>query len=423
MLKALKNQKVGKPAAPARARLASRHLSRVLGVAAWCVMLFVFYRLLDRKPVEPSRLSKGVLAQSIGPAVASGEFPAQIEVDLPPGHLRAKASYTLNPEHQHRIEKLLSSYRPDYAAFVALDATTGRVLVLSSYTHAKESEPQNLALKASFPAASIFKIVTAAAAIDQGVMSADTIIPFNGANHTLYRRNVTDQKLNRWTRQITLRDAFARSVNTVFAKIGMYVLEPPQLKDYAERFQFNKRIPADMPVEAGQLQAPGEDPWGLAEMASGFNRMSSMSPLQGAMIAAAVVNDGVMMEPYVVEGLQSDSGEILYQANPSPTAITMKPETAEELRTMMNETVRSGTSRSAFRTLLRKKYIENLEIGGKTGSLRGQNPQGKCDWFVGYAKSADQRIAIAALTVNRDLWRVKASYLARVFLEEYFRPR
>lgn len=380
-------------------------------------------RLAVRYRPEPgARVSRGKIAESLAPALRTNQFPPELDVTVANEVVRANAHYTLDLSQQGKIEKLLQQYRPDYGAFVALDASTGRVLVMASYTHA-QSDPQNLALRASFPAASIFKIVTAAAALDQGVLSADTIIPFNGAYHTLYRRNVTDQRTNRWTRQMTLRDAFAKSVNTVFGKIGMYVLEPMQLQDYAERFQFNKTAPSDMPMETGQAILPGTEPWSFAELASGFNRLSSMSPLQGALIAAAVANDGVMMEPFIVDRLSTAQGGVLYQAQPQSASVTMKPETATEVRTLMRETLVTGTSRAAFRTLLRKSAYRSMEFGGKTGSLRGLSPKGKCDWFVGYGRAGDRRIAVAALTVNEDLWRVKASYLARVFMEEYFKPR
>lgn len=415
--------------ARARARLSlmhrSRRLSTILGLTAWLVMAVVFARLAWRSPrmtQTAARLSKIRIAESLAPLLKSNQFPEQVEVALPRQNVKALARYTMDPVHQIKIEKLVAQYRPDYAAFVAIDAETGRVLVMVSYSRAK-TEQENLALKATFPAASIFKIVTAAAAIDQGVMSVDTVIPFNGSNHTLYRRNVTDQRMNRWTRQMTLREAFAKSVNTVFGKIGMYVLEPFQLQDYAERFQFNKPIVSDIPIETGQVRLPEAEAWGFAELASGFNRVSSMSPLQGALIAAAVANDGVMMEPFVVEDLSLSDGTVLYEANPVPTSVTMKAETAAELRTLMRETVVSGTSRSAFRSLMKRPRYRELEIGGKTGSLRGIAPKGKCDWFVGYVRSPERRIAMAALTVNEDKWRVKASYLARVFVEEYFKRR
>jgi beta-lactamase class D len=62
-------------------------------------------------------------------------------------------------------------------------------------------------------------------------------------------------------------------------------------------------------------------------------------------------------------------------------------------------------------------------VGGKTGSLTGLDPEGKYDWFVGFASHGDQRIAVAALTIHRKLWRVKSSYLARKAIENYFKDR
>jgi beta-lactamase class D len=65
--------------------------------------------------------------------------------------------------------------------------------------------------------------------------------------------------------------------------------------------------------------------------------------------------------------------------------------------------------------------MEEIEVGGKTGSLTGTNPPGKVDWFVGYAEAGNQRIAICALTINEKNWRVKSSYMARVAIEQWFR--
>ena len=70
---------------------------------------------------------------------------------------------------------------------------------------------------------------------------------------------------------------------------------------------------------------------------------------------------------------------------------------------------------------MRKRKFDDVEMGGKTGSLTGTNPKGKCDWFVGYARYGKHRIAVAALTVNEKKWRVKSSALASEFLAGYIR--
>jgi cell division protein FtsI/penicillin-binding protein 2 len=329
-----------------------------------------------------------------------------------------KIEYTLDTSLQASMDKLIKSYRPDYAAFVAIDATTGRILSLLSYSKNKNRE--NLTLQARFPSASIFKIITASAAIDHNKMEPESVVAFNGSNHTLFKRNVRETTENKWTRHMSLKEAFAKSVNTVFAKIGTQILEPYELEDYAKRFQFNREIPSDLKVEKGYIELHPDNDWSLAEAASGYNRLVLMSPLQGALIAASIANEGLMMEPYIVDSLNLESGQAIYFGKPNLIGKTVKPETAIKIRQLMRETVVKGTSRSYFRSLVKNPPIEEVEFGGKTGSLWGKNPKGKCDWFVGYGISPQRRIAVAALTVNIDKWTVKSSYLSRYFMEKFF---
>jgi beta-lactamase class D len=99
----------------------------------------------------------------------------------------------------------------------------------------------------------------------------------------------------------------------------------------------------------------------------------------------------------------------------------VEPQSAEELRKLFKQTVVSGTSRKSFRQIVRGPKYDEVEFGGKTGSLTGADPQGKCDWFVGYARYRDQRIAVAALTVNEKKWRVKSSMLANLYFQRYLK--
>src|SRR5690606_33740226 len=126
-----------------------------------------------------------------------------------------------------------------------------------------------------------------------------------------------------------------------------------------------------------------------------------------------------MMEPYLVESARDEHGQEVYRAAPRVASVTMDPLSASEVRTLMRETVRSGTSRSVFRSFIRGKKYKEVEVGGKTGSLNGEDPKGRCDWFVGYALFRGRQVAFAAVTVHEKFWRVKSSYLARKFLESY----
>lgn len=367
-------------------------------------------------------IDKELLAAQLGPSVVSNQFPEMIDLSLDGGTRRAHIEYALDQESQEKMEKIIGQYKPDYAAFVAMDAKTGRVLSMVSYS-AIHPEQENLALRATFPAASIFKVVTASAALDLDKATPATVVPFNGSNHTLYKKNVEDNRITRWTRRMTMREAFARSVNTFFGKMGLNIVGPQNLMQYAERYMFNQQIRADIPVETGYARFNPEDPWSVVSAASGFTRDNTMSPLQGALIAAAVANDGVMMEPYIVESVKDENGGDLYVAEPRPASIVVAPEAAEDLRELFHETVRSGTSRKSFRQISRRSAYDEVEFGGKTGSLTGLNPQGKCDWFVGYARYRGERIAVAALTVNEKKWRVKSSMLANLFFEKHLKAK
>lgn len=372
--------------------------------------------------VQRKILSKDRVARALYDGRSFFELPNQfeLEIDEGAGRMAVQPTYAFDPSLQKEMESIFRSYTPDYGAFVALDASTGKVLSLVSYTK-RGIVKENLALRATFPSASVFKLVTAAAAIEARKYSANTVIPFNGRNHTLYRGQVLRNTITRWTRYITLREAFARSVNTVFGRLGAFTLGATELREYADRFGFNRRIASDVPMQQGSAKIP-DDPFGLAESASGFTRENTMSPLQGALMAAAIANDGVMMEPYVVERLTALDGSQVYQAQPQMAVQAVDPGTAAELRSMMRDTILRGTSQGSFKRFFRKEFAF-VDVGGKTGSLTGTDPRGKYDWFVGYAEGGAHRIALCALTIHEKYWRVKSSYLARRAIEAYFGPR
>lgn len=329
-------------------------------------------------------------------------------------------SYALDWDLQAEIEKIFRSYKPDYAAFVALDATTGQVRALVSYNPIDPYVKDHLALRSTFPSASIFKVVTAAAAISANKANTNTLIAYNGRPHTLYRNNVLKDQNTRWTVRSSLRDAFAKSINTVFGKLGVFIVGPTELRDYASRFGFDEQIPTDVPMQIGRAHI-SEDPWELAEAASGYTIKNTMSPLQGAMIAATIVNDGKMMIPYLVENARLPTGEIVYEAQPKLYRDIISPEAAFQVRELMRETIRTGTSRSAFKGFTRGRY-GLVDAGGKTGSLTGNEPKGKYDWFVGYASLKPRKMAFATLIISKEYWKVKSAYVTRKAIEHLFEP-
>lgn len=372
---------------------------------------------LEELGIKP-KITKVEIAQALAEKGVALELPKDVVLDLKGSPYPVNVEYTTHQGLTDEMVKLLHQYKPDYGAFVAMDATTGKILSLISYAEDDKFVPQNLALKATFPSASVFKVVTAAAAISERKMNAGSIVSFNGRAHTLYKRNIFKDDTNRWTTHMTLKDAFARSVNAVFGKLGVFIVGPTELKSYAEKFGFNRKLASDLPVQEG-IATITEDPWEIAEAASGFTKLNTMSPLQGALIAAAIANEGRLMEPYVVSQLKNSSDEVVYTGGPKLSNVVIEPQAAQEMKILMRETISSGTSRGAFRGF-KKGALGYVDVGGKTGSLTGNDPEGRYDWFVGYGVSGEHRLAIASLVISKEYWKVKSSYLARRAIEIFF---
>lgn len=351
------------------------------------------------------------------------KLPAQDPADL---EAMGISNYhaTIDPTFQAYIKDELKKARVPYASFVAIEPSTGKVLAMASYSYDKKLREQNLSLKATFPSASVFKVITAAAALEAGKLNKDSLIPVRGSYHTLYKNNLfkgggLGESNSEAFRKISFSQALAKSVNSVFGKIGIFGVGSQGLRKMADQFAFGREIPFELNADESHAKVP-EDAFGLAESASGFTRQNTISPLHGALIAAAVVNDGMMMEPNIIEELTTVDGK-RYVASPKVFSVPIRKDTAEELKRMMHETVTVGTSQKVFRGMRRDAVLSQVFIGGKTGTLRGTNPVGHYDWFVGFGEHNDNKIAFAALCIHGEYYGRKASMIARRALEKYFR--
>jgi peptidoglycan glycosyltransferase len=313
-------------------------------------------------------------------------------------------------------DDLLDQYKPDLGLMVAMDASTGRILSMSSRNNAFPQIKGNPILDMTYPSASIFKVITAAAALERD-KDPNSRIPYAGRDHTLYKSQLKE-KVTGWRRMTTLKQAFAKSINTVFGRIGIFSVGKEPMKDLSHRFWFNEDIPSEFPVTQSKSADPEND-YELAEMASGFTQDNTMTALHGAMIGAAIANDGIMMEPYFLNAAFLKSGKPIYRSEPQILTNVISPETAFDLRALMRETVTKGTSRKSFRGFFRGPFRE-LDVGGKTGSLTDDNLNAKVDWFVGFAQAHGRKISVSVLTVNKKYWTVKSSYLARRAIETAF---
>ena len=362
-------------------------------------------------------LSREVVANSLAPFAKGNEFPNVLELD---SEQKISIEYTLDIDLHEHIASIYRAYKPDYATFVAIEPDTGKILSLTSYVKDEEYE-DNFALGATYPAASLFKMVSAAAAIDTNKVSANTVIPFNGKSTTLYKSQVLHHKDNKYTRRIPFSEAFARSSNPIFGRLGVEYLNSDLIFKYAKNMGFGGRLAQDLPVSASQVDMTLGEEWQRAEASSGFTKDINVSPVHAAAMAAAVVNEGKLLAPYVVEKAYDDTGEIIYQGKKDIATQMFSKSTAVTLKKMMQETTRIGSARKSFSSYRRYKAFKNAEFGGKTGSLSGLTPKGRYGWFVGYGERNGKKIAYASLVVYRDKWVVRPARVAFEVLNYVFK--
>ena len=289
---------------------------------------------------------------------------------------------SLNIELQNYLLSKLNTSTARYIGIVAMDPATGKVLSMVSFN--KTDPSNNPCLDNRFPAASIFKIVTASAAIEKYGFSSDHVFTYNGMKHTLYKSQLKDRK-SRYTNRITFKDAFAQSVNPVFGKIGALYLGKDTLEEYAKAFGFNQNIDFEILVDPSGV-ALSDEPYQWAEIACGFNNKTKMSPLHGAMMASAIVNQGKLLEPTIIDRIVDEKGRIIYNGKLVPMSQAMAPNASQTLNRLMANTIESGTARKAFRRYRKDKILSRLNIGGKTGSMDNDIHDARYDWFVGFAE-------------------------------------
>jgi cell division protein FtsI/penicillin-binding protein 2 len=322
---------------------------------------------------------------------------------------------TIDPKAQQAAYKGLTGLGAR-GSVVALDPRTGKVLALVStpsadpgsfagnsrkesdrFTalNADKSKPlANRALRETFPPGSTFKILTAAAALEHGVVTdvdarSDAVSPYPLPQST---NKISSQAGDAVCNKASLKTAMQYSCNNVFLDAAVKVGDE-RMQETAEKFGYNKDVYSP---EFGDLRAvkslypSGLDKPGTALTGMGQGSLTS-TPMQMAMVTAALVNDGKVMQPYIVDEVRSPGLSTLEKHQPKLMSQAVSEETAAKVREMMEHTAKEGSAQRAL--------IDGITVGGKTGTaqrgvdVREQVPYG---WFVSYGiKSDGESVAVA----------------------------
>ena len=307
-------------------------------------------------------------------------------------------------------------------AVVAIEPGTGAVKVMASTPgYDPNADAQTLAklaadgtdsplfdrtVQSTYPPGSTMKVVTAAAALDSGEFTPDSVL--NADSPQVFSGVELANSGNESFGDIPMRTALTNSVNTYWARVGEQ-LGPETLLEYMERFGFLRdpqvELPDDQKAPSGiyALQKDGgselvDEGFDIARVAIGQGGEEGSllaSPMQMAQVAATVANSGTLMRPTLVEAIKDPDGRTTEELDPEEQSEVMSEESAAALAEMMTSVVDEGTATALAGDL------GGTPFAGKTGTAEIDVEAGLNQvWFIGFAPVEDPQIAIAA-TVER----------------------
>jgi cell division protein FtsI/penicillin-binding protein 2 len=329
----------------------------------------------------------------------------------------ARITFTLDPDLQQWATAYLRDFELPYGAMFLYELDTGATLVMAGYSaHNAEMSAEDLCLAPWAPAASVFKLVTTTALLENGV-PANTTVCYHGGLHGLRARHLKDDP-DRDTTCKSLSYAVSKSVNPVVGKLTLRYLDKRALSRWSRRFGFNRSIRFELPVQPSRAEIPSKD-LELARVASGFWH-TEVSALHGAVIGGVAGNHGMLRWPHLVANVRDRNGGEEIPERPRLERVMRRRHADALARAMVNTTV-IGTARKGFFSRRGRPFLGDIEVAGKTGSLSRKKPFLHYNWFVGYAPAGKPKVAVAALLGNPARWRIKAHTAARMLLDRYFR--
>ena len=320
-----------------------------------------------------------------------------------------RVEYSFDADLTESILKVLKRGRVKRGHVIALDTRTGRVIAFVS------TDPLAFPPEKSYPAASLVKVVTAAAALQHAPDRARRPCLYNGNQYRLTPSRVHRPKRGN---KASLERALATSNNQCFAQLAVDTVGSEALLASMKAFGW---LDSPAPGHAAGSADPGKSDYDLGRLGCGLAG-SRITPLHAVQLAATLAS-GEQIEPWWVDRVVDGSGQSLaLPARRAPRRVISRA-MAEELRSMLVRTTTHGTARSAFRDRRGRPKLRDIKVAGKTGNLTGGNPHGRYEWFVGVAPAADPIVAIAVLQLQSNLWWSKSSELAADILKVVFCER
>ncbi len=323
---------------------------------------------------------------------------------------------TIIPSIQNQVQRFIRNGGNPISAVVIVDIKTGEILALGQGLSPSDwGSETHSALHSGFPSASLFKTITAAAGFEVAELDPEiSLSMFGGCSHVNPRGIWPPTESSRPDQGLTLRKAYGHSCNGFFAKMAVNQIGLGPILNMAKKLGWNSTsIASDFYLPPSPLREPNASSSSIhtiGKFAAGFGAVG-LSAVHAAWQYMTIANDGMSMPVHIFKkSTWASSGDQVKSR-------VIESETALNLRKIMDATVLNGTASSAFnRGRLRSLKVS---VGGKTGTLTGNNPQGLTTWFAGLYPLEDPEIAVASVVMLQDLWHFKATNLAAASIMAY----
>lgn len=331
--------------------------------------------------------------------------------------------YTLQPSLQEFVTSAVAKAAAQHVAVVVMEPTTGAILAMAG----KSPSIPDIVYHSGFKAASLFKVVTAAAAKEHADIDHNTPIAFRGGRYTLNPSNyLPNPRLDR--QQMTVGDALGKSCNPVFGHLGIKYLNGQVLAKYARKFGFNSQLGFDAPLPYSSADIPTQDLFELSRTAAGFGEVR-MSAIHGAALASTIGSGGLFPQPHLIDNIVDSDGVSIVEPRQLVLQQSIQPQTAASVLEMMrNTTAAGGTSGRYFTRLNQSVFPSDIYVAGKTGTLTGDNPKGLSNLFIGVSGRGNYGserlrapdLAVAVFSVNVSSMSGKPSLIARNIMAHHY---
>jgi penicillin-binding protein A len=364
---------------------------------------------------DPSNQSTTVRAddsQTLHPDLSAMRLVGDhFEAPLPDGRI---AELTLDPKLQAFAQSRLKDAAAPRGAVVVM-SPDGKLLALAGQAIESEqtaaTDDVSLATDTWAPAASIFKLVSAASLLAAGVGAKDKVC-YHGGVRSVMESNLSDSKKDDACADLTL--GVASSQNAIMGKLAYQRLSPTSLRATALAFGFGGPISPQLPGSVGQIELSEHKDLAFAKNAAGFLG-SRLSALGGAMLANVAASGGLKVSPTIIRAIiLPDGTRLTPPVIPAPRAISSQDATS--LATMMTQTCEVGSASKSFRR--RAGYGSDMTAAGKTGTLSTNEPfPMEISWFVGFAPAQNPKFTVSVVLGNGENWRVKGHTVAAAILD------